>query len=165
MKYKLLTINEMGQDTFSEVFGGIFEHSPDLARQAWDRRPFTDVSDLYQALLRAQQALSTSDKIALIQAHPDLGSQVKMTEASIQEQTGAGLDRLNAAEFELFTRLNGAYREKFGFPFVMAVRGQTKDTILNAFAERIENTNDSEIERAMAEIAAIAKFRLYDLID
>lgn len=165
MGYSLSTINEMSQDEFAEVLGSIFERSPHLARQAWHQRPFSDISELFQAMASIQQALPTPDKIALIQAHPDLGSKVKMTEASVQEQAGAGLDQLNAVEFKQFTRLNNAYRETFGFPFVMAVRGKAKGTILSAFSERLSNSKDSEIERAMAEIAVIAKFRLYDLVD
>jgi 2-oxo-4-hydroxy-4-carboxy-5-ureidoimidazoline decarboxylase len=107
----------------------------------------------------------TSDKqLALICAHPDLGSKLKMAEASINEQAGVGLDRLSLEEYERLKLLNQSYKDKFGFPFIIAVKNHTKDSILEAFEHRLQNTLDAEKQRALAEIAEIAKFRLIDLV-
>ena len=109
--------------------------------------------------------MSLAEQLTLIQAHPDLGSRVKMAAASVQEQAGAGLSQLAPEEYKHFQALNIAYRKKFGFPFVMAVKDQTKASILQAFRTRLENHKDPEIQQALSEIAQIARFRLNDLID
>jgi len=101
----------------------------------------------------------------LIRAHPDLGSKAKMADASVQEQAGAGLDRLTPEEFDRFQTLNAAYQERFGFPFVIAVRNHTKESILEAFDRRLENPSDTEIDQALEEITQIAEFRLLDLVE
>ena len=101
-----------------------------------------------------------TSKLALIRAHPDLGSKAKMAEASVQEQAGVGLDRLSLEEFTRFETLNQAYRDKFGFPFIIAVKDQTKESILLAFETRLKNDISSEIEAAITEISRIAELRL-----
>jgi 2-oxo-4-hydroxy-4-carboxy-5-ureidoimidazoline decarboxylase len=99
-------------------------------------------------------------QLALIQAHPDLGSKAKMAASSIAEQAGAGLDRLSPEEFERFQRLNQAYKDRFGFPFIVAVKNHTKASILQTFEERLQNSYGEEVQRAIAEIAQITRFRL-----
>jgi 2-oxo-4-hydroxy-4-carboxy-5-ureidoimidazoline decarboxylase len=109
-------------------------------------------------------AFSPEEKLTLIRAHPDLGTRAKMTEASVQEQAGVGLDQLNGEEFERLQFLNQTYLQKFGFPFIIAVKVQTKATILEAFERRLQNDVSAEIEQAITEIAKIAWFRLADQI-
>jgi OHCU decarboxylase len=102
------------------------------------------------------------EKLALIRAHPELGARIALTDASTAEQQGAGLKSLTEEEFSRFSTLNAAYREKFGFPFVICVRRHTKSSILAAFAERLAHDPTAERETALAEIYEIAKLRLED---
>jgi len=143
----------------------VFENTPNIVRQVWEQRPFADVTELYERLEDAVFLLSQDEQIALIRAHPDLGSKAKMADASLQEQAGAGLDRLTPEEFDRFQTLNAAYQERFGFPFVIAVRNHTKESILEAFDRRLENPSDTEIDQALEEITQIAEFRLLDLVE
>ncbi|MBF2078098.1 MAG: 2-oxo-4-hydroxy-4-carboxy-5-ureidoimidazoline decarboxylase [Synechococcales cyanobacterium T60_A2020_003] len=160
MVYSLHDINQMSQDQFVQVFGSIFEHTPAIAAQAWEQRPFEIVDDLYQAMITVVDGLSADRKLALVCVHPDLGSNAKIAKASVQEQSSAGLDRLSPAEYERFQRLNQAYKEKFKFPFIIAVRNHTKESILAAFEERLNSDPATELQQALTEIKAIAKFRL-----
>ncbi len=109
-------------------------------------------------------AMTSAEKLALIQAHPDLGSKAKMAEASVSEQAGAGLDRLSVEEFDRFQFLNRSYREKFGFPFIVAVKNHTKTSILEAFKQRLDNSPETEMQQAVAEICEIARFRIESAI-
>ena len=165
MGYSISELNQMNQATFVTVLGAVFEETPTIAQQAWRDRPFTDISDLHQKMVAVVRKMALAEQLALIQAHPDLGSRVKMAANSVQEQAGAGLSQLPPEEYARFQALNTAYREKFGFPFVMAVKGQSKASILAAFETRLEHHKDQEISQALSEITQIARFRLDDLID
>ncbi len=103
------------------------------------------------------------EKLTLIRAHPELGAKIALTEASTAEQMGAGLKSLNAAEYEKFNRLNAAYRERFGFPFIICVRENTKSSILAAYETRLQNNTEAEYQTALAEITKIAWLRLNDM--
>ncbi len=164
MNYTLAAINQMDQATFVAVLGPVFEETPNIARQVWWQRPFATVNDLHGQMVAMAMAMPAAEQRALIQAHPDLGSRLQMAEASVQEQAGVGLDQLSAQEYAQFHQLNTAYKEKFGFPFVMAVKGQTKATILAAFVNRLDHSPDQERQQALAEIVQIARFRLNDLM-
>jgi OHCU decarboxylase len=160
-------VNELGREAFIERFGPLFEHSPWVAADAWSDRPFADEDELFEALRSAMYSAPTERKLALIRAHPDLAGRAAiegtLTRSSTTEQASAGLDRLTPDEYEAFTRLNGAYRERFGFPFVVCVREHTKESILRVAAERLEHTRDEEVRVALEEIAKIARLRLEDL--
>jgi OHCU decarboxylase len=160
-------VNELGREAFIERFGPLFEHSPWVAADAWSDRPFADEDELFEALLSAMYSAPMERKLALIRAHPDLAGRAAiegtLTRSSKTEQASAGLDRLTPDEYEAFTRLNGAYRERFGFPFVVCVREHTKESILRVAAERLEHTRDEEVRVALEEIAKIARLRLEDL--
>ena len=106
-----------------------------------------------------------AQKLALVRAHPDLGSKVKMAAASVQEQAGVGLDRLSASEFARFQQLNQSYLEKFNFPLIIAVKNHTKSSILEAFDRRLENSAEVELATAIEEISQIARFRLLAIVD
>ncbi len=164
MTYHISEINQMSQMAFVEVFGGVFEHTPEIAFQAWTKRPFADVNNLHQQMVTVVNEMSLEEQLTLIRAHPDLGSKVKMAEASVKEQAGVGLDRVSSEEYERFEFLNQSYQDKFGFPFIIAVKNQTKMSILEAFEGRLQNTLDVEKQQALNEIAGIAKFRLINLI-
>ncbi len=164
MPYTLAQLNQMDEAAFVRAFGDIFEHSPAIAQQAWQQRPFPTITDLHQTMMAVVKAMSREEKLRLIQAHPDLGSKAKMAEASVKEQAGAGLDRLSPEEYEQFHHLNQAYQQKFGFPFIIAVKNHTKASILHAFQERLNHTESLELEQALEEIRQIAWFRLTDAI-
>jgi OHCU decarboxylase len=156
---------------FVERFGGTYEHSPWIAETAHDAG-LTAVADTAEGLARAMAAAAmkgTDDqKHALILAHPDLAGRLALaktlTRESTQEQASAGLDRLSPDELAKFTALNDAYRARFGFPFIMAVKDNSKADILAGFERRLANDADTETKTALAEIDRIAALRLKDIL-
>ena len=163
--YSIETINQMNRSAFTQALGAIFEDTPSIADQVWLQRPFTDVMELYQDMITIVRSMTIQQQLTLIRAHPDLGSKATMAVDSIREQSGVGLDRLNKAEYDRFHNLNQSYQDKFGFPFIIAVKNQTKSSILTAFEQRMQNSVTMEIEQAIAEICQIARFRLDSTID
>lgn len=159
--------SRMTRTEFVDRFGDVYEHSPWVAEQAWDRG-LTEEHDVVEALHRLMADLLLSadrqTQLALINAHPDLAGKAaiagELTEASTSEQAGAGIHRCTAEEFARFTELNAAYQARFHFPFIKAVKGSDRHQILAAFEERIHNSPDEEFERALLEINQIALFRL-----
>ncbi|MEB3308613.1 MAG: 2-oxo-4-hydroxy-4-carboxy-5-ureidoimidazoline decarboxylase [Snowella sp.] len=164
MVYSIVQLNEMTQAGFTEVLSKIFEDSPWVAQESWTKRPFEDVNALHQVMVEMVNNSSLQKQLDLICAHPDLATKAKMAEASVKEQAGVGLDRLSAEEYERFQHLNQAYKDKFGFPFIIAVKNHTKESILEAFEKRLNNSQEAEKDQALTEIGTIAKFRLLDLI-
>jgi len=163
-KYSISQLNQMSQVEFTNTLGGIWEETPEIAKQAWHSKPFKDLDGLYQGMVTVVDSMSKAEQVELIQAHPDLGSKTKMAEASVQEQAGVGLDRLSEAEYQHFQSLNQAYKEKFDFPFIIAVKEHTKASILSAFETRLENTQEQEKQQALKEISKIARLRLESMI-
>ncbi len=164
MSYTIDQLNSMSQADFTQVLGDVFEHTPAIAHQAWQHRPFRDCAALHECMVTIVQAMNHDQQLALIQAHPDLGSRTAMAEASVQEQTSAGLQQLTPHEYDRFQHLNQAYRERFNFPFIVAVKHHTKESILQAFATRLTHTPEQEYQQAIAEINQIALARLTALI-
>ena len=156
----IANLNQMSQVEFTEALGAIFEHTPEIATAAWLERPFTDISELHQVMAAIVNKMSEAEQLKLICAHPDLGSKFKMAEASVQEQSTVGLDQLSAAEYDRFQQLNDDYKQKFSFPFIIAVRNHTKESILNAFEQRLLNSLAMEKQQAITEIIEIARWRL-----
>ncbi len=157
-------LNTISQDAFVDALGAIYEHSPWVAKRAWAQRPFAGVAALHAAMARVVAEAGAAAQLGLVRAHPDLAGRLALAPASAEEQAGLGLDRLPAAEFEEFTRLNESYRARFGFPFVIAVKRQTKASVLAAFRARLAHTAEQELRTALAEIDAIARFRLDALV-
>jgi len=164
--------SRMSEATFVETFGGVYEHSEWVARQAWQEgltQHHDTVDGLAEKLASIVDAADEGRRLALIRAHPDLagcaGVGGGLTAASSREQAGAGIDQCTEQEYERFHSMNDAYKQKFGFPFVMAVKGSDRHAILEAFAGRLENDRETEFERAIAEIHKIARFRLGELAD
>jgi len=164
----LAAVNELSHDDFVAALGPLFEGSPWIAAATWPARPFASLDQLHQALCATVCAAPVERQVALIQAHPDLAGKAavagELTAESTREQSSAGLGRLSPEEFAAFTRLNGAYREKFGFPFVICAREHNKISILEQFALRLEHSRDQEISAALGEIAKIARLRLLDAV-
>lgn len=167
-RLRIEQINAFDQHTFVQHLGFLFEKTPWIAAEAWRARPFGSTADLHRALCAVLEAASQEQKIALIRAHPDLAGKAAiagaLTAESMREQASAGLDRLSSAEFATFTRLNDAYRTKFGFPFVICVREHTKASILAAFVQRLEHERPAEVDTAVGEIVKIAQLRLHDAV-
>jgi 2-oxo-4-hydroxy-4-carboxy-5-ureidoimidazoline decarboxylase len=164
MSWTLDQINQMNQNDFTDALGFIFEKSPWVAEHAWSARPFASVDELHGAMVAIVTGSSPDAIGNLLRAHPDLAAKLEMSEISVKEQRGAGLNELSPEEFQQFTEGNQAYISKFGIPFIMAVRGQNKDSILADMLQRITNTQVTEFERALLEVAKIARFRLLDTI-
>lgn len=165
MAYTLEELNQKDQQGFVDAVGSIWEHSPWVAEQTWGKRPFSSVDELFNTMETEVEEAPMQKKLDLLNAHPDLGGKVKMTDESVQEQKGAGLDQLSAEEHAEFLDLNKQYTEKFGFPFIIAVKGHNKDSIKAAMKERINNDRDTELNTALKEIYKIARFRLDDLVE
>ncbi|HYH38219.1 MAG TPA: 2-oxo-4-hydroxy-4-carboxy-5-ureidoimidazoline decarboxylase [Azospirillum sp.] len=160
---------EMDRDAFVARFGPVFEHSPWIAGQAWDAGLRPDTAEgLHAALVAVLRDAPRERQLALLNAHPDLAGKLavrgELTTDSTAEQASAGLDRCTSAEFARFTELNDAYKAKFGFPFILAVKGKSRAEILEAFERRIHNTPDEEFATALAQVERIALLRLQDLL-
>lgn len=153
-------LNASGRGQFVAALGSIFEESPWAAERAWPHRPFASLDALHAAMIAEVSAASRDEQLALLRAHPDLGTRARMTRASAAEQAGAGLDGLLPDEFDRLRQLNSAYRQKFGFPFLLAVTGSTKHDVLTALEARLPATPDEEFAEAIRQVFRIAWFRL-----
>lgn len=162
-------LNSLSREEFVCLVGPVFEHSPWIAEDTWAARPFASVEQLHEALCRTMSNAGKEKQLALIRAHPDLVGRAALagtlTQASTNEQASAGLDQLSPEEITAFRKHNQAYRDKFGFPFVICARLNKKEAIRAGFATRLQNTPEQEIVTALAEIAKIAWLRLADLIN
>lgn len=156
--------NRLDEDRFVAAFGHLFENSPWIAQRAWKARPFADDDAMHAAMIAVARGATEDEKLTLLRAHPELAGTAAragdMTSDSVSEQGGAGLDRLTEDVFRRFDRLNEAYRGKFGFPFIIAVRGRGKTEILDAFEARLAHDRPTEIDTAIDQIAIISRMRL-----
>jgi len=162
---RLSQLNLLDQSAFVASLGWVFEDSPWVAERAWADRPFESLETLHEVMSQQVLDASREEQLQLLRAHPDLGSRARMSDASVGEQTGAGLDRLSPEEFTRLQANNEAYRKRFGFPFLFAVKGSTKHEILAALESRLNATWDAEFETALEQVFRIAGFRLEDLIE
>jgi len=168
-KLTIEQVNKLDQREFVAFLGGVFESSPWVAEASWFNRPFGSVTELHTAMCDVVQSAGSPQQEALICAHPDLVGRAALagtlTPASMREQASAGLDRLTLEEVSKFEELNRAYRGRFGFPFVICVRENKKEAILSGFSTRLTNSREAEVEKALEEIAKIARLRLEELIE
>lgn len=164
----LSILNESDRDAFVAICGPLFEHSPWIAERTWPRRPFATLDALHRALCDTVHAASVDEQVNLIASHPDLVGRLaregRLTRESTAEQSAAGLTALSEDEVVAFDHYNGAYRKRFGFPFVICARENKKDAIVAAFPARLANTREQEIATALGEIAKIARLRLLDRV-
>jgi len=161
---------QMSRQLFVDTFGGIYEHSSWVAETLWDQgleNGYIKIETLASAMAKIVSAAPYQAKLDLINAHPDLAGKAavrgELTDESTSEQANAGLNECNVEEFEKFQKYNAAYKEKFGFPFIKAVRNSNRHEILKGFENRLVNTDEVEFETALTEIDKIAAFRLQDL--
>jgi 2-oxo-4-hydroxy-4-carboxy-5-ureidoimidazoline decarboxylase len=157
-------LNSLCREDFVNAVGWVFEESPWVAERAWNSRAFENADSLHQAMVQQVEAASSEEQLVLLRAQPDLGTRAGVTAASGAEQAGAGLDHLTPSEFERLQRMNTQYRDKFGFPFLFAVRGSTKHDILRALELRLEDDPEQEYREALRQVYRIARFRIEDSI-
>lgn len=161
-------INALDAAAFTARLGHIFEHAPWVARRAAAALPFKSRDDLHRAMVAVIEVARDEEKLELLRNHPDLAGRAalagQLTPESTREQAGVGLDRLSREDYERFHALNRAYKDKFGFPFIVAVKGLTKDDILAAYETRIGNDRATELETALAQVARIGALRLAELV-
>jgi 2-oxo-4-hydroxy-4-carboxy-5-ureidoimidazoline decarboxylase len=162
-------INAMDRAVFVQKFGGIFENSPWVAEKAWEKRPFASLDDMHGAMVAVAKNAPAAQQLALLQSHPDLaGKEAQagtMTASSVTEQASAGLNALSPAEFAELSGLNAAYRAKFGFPFIIAVRMHTKEGIFFEFRRRLQNDTQTECANDLQNVYIITRLRLNKLLD
>jgi 2-oxo-4-hydroxy-4-carboxy-5-ureidoimidazoline decarboxylase len=165
----LAQVNALDRERFVAALGEVFERSPWVAEAAWSMRPFASLDALHAAMVSALRNASAAAQLALIRAHPELAGKAairgELTADSRSEQSAAGLDRCSPAEYARLQELNRAYNEKFGFPFVIAVKGLDRAAIIARFADRVERDRAQEFDEALRQIGRIACFRLEALID
>ena len=161
-------VNALDRDAFTATLAPHFEGPPEFVSAAWARRPFADREALYRTLVDIMNGAPVERQVALLRAHPDLVGRAALagtlSRDSTAEQAAAGLNRLSPEEIATFNRLNGEYRAKFGFPFIVCARENTKATVLDGFAERLPHARDDEIRIALGEVAKICRLRLEALV-
>ena len=160
-------LNAATQDEFVALLDGTYEHSPWVAKSAWVQRPFATLAALKLALARAVRGAGHVAQLALIRVHPELAGKAMLsrtlTSQSNDEQGRAGLSACSEAEFALLHSLNARYKDKFGWPFILAVKHLDRPTIIRTFAERLNLPAADEFENCMANIEKITRWRLDDL--
>jgi len=161
-------INTMDRTAFVQKFGGIFEHSPWVAEKAWDKKPFATIGELHAAMVSVARFAPAPLQLELLKAHPDLaGKEAQagaMTSSSVSEQASAGLNALSKAEVAKISQFNAAYKEKFGFPFIIAVRMHTKEGIFFEFARRLQNDTQTEFANDLQNVYSITRLRLEKML-
>jgi 2-oxo-4-hydroxy-4-carboxy-5-ureidoimidazoline decarboxylase len=165
----MAAINGMDRAGFVQKFGGIFENSPWVAEEAWDKRPYANVDAMHAAMVEVAKFASGPRQLALLQSHPDLaGKEAQagaMTASSVTEQASAGLNALSKAEMAQISDLNAAYKRKFGFPFIIAVRMHSKEGIFFEFRRRLQNDTATEYANDLQNVYAITRLRLAKLLE
>jgi 2-oxo-4-hydroxy-4-carboxy-5-ureidoimidazoline decarboxylase len=162
-------INAMDRTAFVQKFGGIFENSPWVAESAWDKRPFAGIDEMHAAMVAVARYAPATLQLVLLQSHPDLaGKEAQagaMTASSVAEQASAGLNALSHDEMTRMSDLNAAYKKKFGFPFIIAVRMHTKEGILFEFNRRLANDTQTEFANDLQNVYVITRLRLNKMLD
>jgi len=169
MAIRIDEINHSDPTHFVELLGAIFEHSPWVAELVYQERPFTARGELHQVMVAAVRRAPEVQRMALLCQHPELAGREAdagtLTDDSEREQAGAGLNQCTAEELLTIKALNHAYREKFGFPFIIAVTGLDKFQIIAAMENRLNNSAEIEFDTAIGEVEKIARIRIDALID
>ena len=165
---KIADLNACDRESFVAKLGHVFEHSPWVADRVWPELPFESMEHLHARMVAVVARATRDEQVALIRAHPELLGRLPQATAlsaqSVQEQGAAGLREADDAELAKLAALNADYRKRFGFPFILAVRGKGRAEILASLAERVSNSPEREFAQCLAQIARIARFRLEDLL-
>ncbi len=157
-------INDLNKSDFLSIFGNVFEKTESVALEAFESKPFKNLEDIVLKMLNIYENYEKNKILEILNAHPELAVAKKMTSESISEQASAKLNQCSNDEYEEFKRLNTDYKKKFGFPFIIAVKGKNKDEILNNFRNRIQNNFEIEFEEAKNQVKKIASLRLEGIL-
>ena len=157
-------INDLNKSDFLSIFGNVFEKTESVALEAFESKPFKNFEDIVLKMLNIYENYEKNKILEILNAHPELAVAKRMTSESISEQASAKLNQCSNDEYEEFERLNTDYKKKFGFPFIIAVKGKNKDEILNNFRQRIKNSSEIEFDEAKIQVKKIASIRLEEIL-
>ena len=159
-------IEKLSETEFIEVFGNIFENASWIAKKLYEQKPFKNFQDLSKKMISIFEAADDQNKLKILNSHPDLADKTKiglLTPDSNKEQNSAELDQCTDEEFNQFKNLNSEYKNKFGFPFILAVKGKKRSEILLNFKKRVLSDKKTEFDEGVAQVIQIANLRLYQL--
>ena len=157
-------VNQLTKNDFIDIFGNVFEKTYWIADKAFELKPFKNLNDLLSTFIKIYENSSKEDCLKIFNSHPELAIEKKLTDDSKKEQHNASLNQCSDQEFIEFTKLNLDYKKKFGFPFIIAVRGLKKEKILESFKQRLKNDINKEFDEAKEQVKKIATFRLNEII-
>ena len=156
--------NKLSKPEFISIFGNVFEKTEWIAERCYDLKPYNNIDELFLKMMEVFEKTEKEKHLEILNAHPNLAVEKKLTEDSKNEQKNASLNQCTDEEFVEFKKLNEEYKKKFGFPFIIAVKGKNKEEILNSFRQRITNNINLEFEEAKKQVKKIASFRLSEII-
>ena len=157
-------VNKLSKSDFISIFGNVFEKTEWIAQKSYDLKPYKNFEELFSKMMEVFENSNKENHIKILNAHPDLAVEKKLTKDSKNEQKNASLNQCTDEEFIEFKKLNEEYKKKFRFPFIIAVKGKNKEEILNSFRQRITNNINLEFEEAKKQVKKIASFRLSKII-
>ena len=157
-------VNKLNKSDFISIFGNVFEKTEWIAQKSYDSKPYKNFEELFSKMVEIFENSNKESHIKILNSHPDLAIEKRLTEDSKNEQQNASLNQCTNEEFLEFKKLNEEYKKKFGFPFITAVKGKNKEEILNSFRQRITNNINLEFEEAKKQVKKIASFRLSEII-
>ena len=156
--------NKLSKAEFISIFGNIFEKTEWIAEKCYESKPYNNLDELVSKMMKIFENIESEKHLEILNSHPDLAVEKKLTKDSKNEQKNASLNQCTDEEFLEFKKLNEEYKKKFGFPFIVAVKGKNKEEILNSFRQRITNNINLEFEEAKKQVKKIASFRLGEII-
>ena len=157
-------VNKLSKSDFISIFGNVFEKTEWIAEKAYNSKPYKNFEELFLKMLKIFENSEKESHLEILNAHPDLAIEKKLTKDSRNEQENASLNECFEEEFKEFKKLNEEYKKKFRFPFIIAVKGKNKEEILNSFRQRITNNINLEFEEAKEQVKKIANLRLNEII-
>ena len=157
-------VNKLSKSDFISIFGNVFEKTEWIAERCYDSKPYNNIDELFLKMMEVFEKTEKERHLEILNSHPDLAVEKKLTKDSKNEQKNASLNQCTDEEFVEFKKLNEEYKKKFGFPFIVAVKGKNKEEILNSFRQRITNNINLEFEEAKKQVKKIASFRLSEII-
>ena len=156
--------NKLSKAEFISIFRNIFEKTEWIAERCYESKPYNNLDELVSKMMKIFENIEKERHLEILNSHPDLAVEKKLTEDSKNEQKNASLNQCTDEEFVEFKKLNEEYKKKFGFPFIIAVKEKNKEEILNSFRQRITNNINLEFEEAKKQVKKIATFRLDEII-
>ena len=157
-------VNKLSKSDFIYIFGNVFEKTEWIAQKSYDLKPYKNFEELFSKMMEVFENIEKEKHLEILNAHPNLAVEKKLTKDSKKEQKNSSLNQCTEKEFLEFKKLNEEYKKKFGFPFIIAVKGKNKEEILNSFRQRIANNINLEFIEAKKQVKKIAIFRLSEII-